>query len=214
MRAQEAIAAGNVGDVVGVNARLSNVLAYPTQHIRWAGKTDCAWFLLSHLFDLTSWLTGARANEVTASGVRGGKLASLGIDTFDIIHCLVRYDRGWSGLYESAWVLPNSLPSMVDFKFEIVGTEGSIYVDTHDQMVHVVGDRTMTYPGVLNWTEQRLAAFLDTVADRSGSPSVLASGLDNTALLVALHDSLALGAPVCVPRHADLLAAPSPKAAV
>ena len=209
MRAQEAIAAGDVGEVVGVNARLSNVIDYPTKHIRWAAQTDSGWFLLSHLFDVTSWLTDAHATDVTASGVRGKKLASLGVDTFDIIQCLVRYDRGWSGLYESAWVLPSSLPSIVDFKFEIVGTEGSIYVDTHDQMVHVAGGKAMTYPGVLNWTDARLSAFLDAIGSSGGAADLLAPGVENTALLVALHDSLTQGRTIAVPKVTDLVTSPA-----
>ena len=206
MRAREAIAAGDVGEVVGVNARLSNVLDYPTKHIKWAALTDSGWFLLSHLFDLTGWLTNARATAVTASGVRGRKLASMGVDTYDIIQCLVRYDQGWSGIYESAWVLPNSLPSMVDFKFEIVGTEGSIYIDTQDQMVHVADGKTVRYPGILDWTDQRVSAFLDMlVADGTGA-SLLDAGIENTALLVALHESLEHDRTIAVPRLTGIAA--------
>jgi predicted dehydrogenase len=205
-RAREAVAAGDVGEVVGVNARLSNAIDYPTKHIRWASRTTSGWFLLSHLFDLTSWVTDARATEVTASGVRGRKLASMGVDTYDIIQCLVRYDRGWSGIYESAWVLPNSLPSMVDFKYEIVGTEGSIYVDTQDQMVHIADGKAMRYPGTLDWTDRRIAAFLDVLGGDSSWTEALESAVENTALLVALHESLDQHQAIAVPSLPDLAA--------
>jgi predicted dehydrogenase len=205
-RAREAVSAGDVGEVVGVNARLSNTLDYPTKHIRWASRTTSGWFLLSHLFDLTSWLMDAHATDVTASGVRGKKLASMGVDTYDIIQCLVRYEQGWSGLYESAWVLPNSLPSMVDFKFEIVGTEGSIYIDTQDQMVHVASGSAVSYPGTLDWTDRRLSAFLDALGTDGVSGQPLNAGIENTALLVALHESLEQDRTVHVPRLEDLAA--------
>jgi predicted dehydrogenase len=196
-RVREAIAAGDVGDVVGVNARLSNVLDYPVRHLRWASHTTGGWFLLSHVFDLTQWLTGARATQVTASGVRR-KLASVGVDTYDIIQSLVRYDAGWSGIYETAWVLPNSLPSMVDFKFEVVGTDGAIYVDQQDQMVHVAGTSAVKYPDVLDWDEARLSSFLDLLANGGRPTDLLDAGVDNTVLLVALHRAIAEERPVDV----------------
>jgi predicted dehydrogenase len=207
-RAREAISAGDVGEVIGVNARLSNILDTPTRDLRWASKTTSGWFLLSHLFDLTRWLTDAHAMNVTASGVRGKKLASMGVDTYDIIQCLVRYDRGWGGLYEAAWVLPNSLPSPVDFKFEVVGTEGAIYVDTQDQMVHVAGGTMVKYPGTLDWVDRRLTAFLDLFGEDGTSSDQLDAGIENTALLVALHESLEQDRTVPV----DSLWAPSSEA--
>lgn len=197
VQVREAIQRGDVGEVIGVNARLSNAIAYPTSILRWAANTSSGWFLLSHVFDLTSWLTGAHATEVTASGIKK-VLPGHGVDTYDLIHAIVRYDQDLSGLYESSWTLPDSLPTPVDFKVEILGSEGALYVDTNDQMVRLAGKETFTFPGTLNWTEARLTQFLDTLdaPDRPADP--LADAVDNTHLLVALHEALASGAPVRV----------------
>ncbi len=202
VRMRQAIAAGDIGDVVGVNARLSNIVDYPTRMLSWAGSTTCGWFLLSHVFDLAAWLTGARAAEVTANGVKG-RLTGEGIDTYDIIQALVRYDRGFAGLYESAWVLPNSLPSPVDFKVEVVGSHGALYADTQDQMVHVANDKAYTWPGTLDWTQARLSDFLDLVAGGDAPADALDDALENSALLLALHRAVADGGTVAV---ADVLA--------
>lgn len=201
VRMREAITSGTVGDVVGVNARLSNILDYPLRHLRWAGRTTCGWFLLSHVLDLARWLTGAHAVDVTAHGVRG-RLRAEGVDTYDVIQALVRYDRGFGGLYESAWVLPSSLPSLVDFKFELLGSDGALYVDTQDQMVHVATADTVTYPGTLDWTQARLSAFFDRVDAGAVDDDVLADGVENTASLVALHEALTGTQPVAVPGDA------------
>lgn len=195
VRMREAIVAGDVGEVVGVNARLSNVLDYPLRALSWAGRTTCGWFLLSHVFDLAHWLTGASAVDVTAHGVKG-RLVADGVDTYDVIQSLVRYDAGFGGVYESAWVLPDSLPAGVDFKVELLGTEGALYVDTQDQMVHLATSRRFTYPGTLDWTQTRLSAFLDRVAADDVRDDVLDDGVENTALLVALHDAITAGSTV------------------
>ncbi len=196
-RMRDAIAAGDIGDVVGVNARLSNILAYPTTMLSWAGDTTCGWFLLSHVFDLAAWLTGGQALDVHAHAVKG-RLAAEGVDTFDIIQALVRYDHGFAGLYESAWVLPNSLPSSVDFKFEIIGSDGALYADTQDQMVHVAKAATYTYPSTLNWSSTQLSGFLDRLAESRTPRDPLHDGVANTALLLALHQAIERDAPVPV----------------
>lgn len=194
-RVRAAIEAGEVGEVLGVNARLSNVISYPTRHLRWAAETTAAWFLLSHVFDLTTWLTGARATRVSATGVRK-VLPALGVDTYDLIHAMVGYDNGLSGIYESSWSLPDSLPSPVDFGYSVLGSEGVVHVDTSDQMVHIAGAGGYTHPGVLDWTEARLTQFLDNLAAADPAADPLADAVSNTLLLDALHRSLATGAPL------------------
>jgi predicted dehydrogenase len=189
MRVREALSEGAIGEVIGVNGRLSNVIEYPLRHLRWASQTTSGWFLLSHVFDIVHWLTEARAVEVTAAG-RRGKLAEAGVDAPDIIQSLVRYDAGFSGIYESAWVLPRSLPSGVDFKVEIVGEDGVAHVDTQDQMVHIASAQALTYPSTLDWTEARMGAFLDWVEEGAVPNDLLEDGVENTRMLVALHQSL------------------------
>lgn len=204
---KDTIERGEVGEVISVTAHLNNTIRHPTSLLRWAADSSPGWFLLSHVFDLSSWLTGARATEVTAQGVRR-VLKSRGVDTYDLIHALVRYDRELSGVYESAWSLPDSLPSPVDFAFRVLGTEGAVYVDTSDQMVHVAGHSTYTHPSTNDWTEARLTEFLNRVeGDRPIDP--LADALNNTLLLVALHDALESGRPVAVPAADE--AAPKPE---
>jgi predicted dehydrogenase len=196
VRAHEAIARGDIGEVIGVNARLSNVVDYPAKMMRWADRTTCGWFLLSHLFDLVRWLTGGDAVSVTATGV-SGKLASLGVDTYDLIQALVGYDDGTSAVYESAWVLPPSLPSLVDCNVQILGSEGRVLVDTQSQMVEVASATSLVYPGTLDWTSTRVTAFLDRVDEARAEPAtMLTDGVANTALLVALHEAIGTGAPV------------------
>jgi predicted dehydrogenase len=195
--AKQAIDRGDIGRVVGLNARLNNAISSPTRMLTWASRTTSAWFLLSHVLDLARWLDRRTAETVWANGVRG-TLAERGIDTYDIIQALVRYTDGSTGVFESAWALPESMPSAVDFKYEIVGTQGAIYVDTHDQMVHVAGRTAYQFPQTLTWSQPRMAAFTRRLQAGDRSAAMLADGVENTRLLVALHASLASGGPVAV----------------
>lgn len=197
VRLREAMDGGELGPVAGVSARLSNVIDYPLEHLRWASRTTSGWFLLSHVFDLVAWLTGARAVELSAQG-RRGRLAAAGVDAPDVIHSLVRYDAGFSGIFESAWVLPRSLPSGVDFGLQVIGEDGVASIDLHEQSVRVATAQRLSYPPTLDWTEARMAAFLDRVADGAADPGQLDPGVENTRMLVALHEALAAGGAVRV----------------
>ena len=98
-------------------------------------------------------------------------------------------------------MLPPSLPSLVDCNVQILGTEGRVLIDTHSQMVEVAAAHSLQYPGTLDWTATRIAAFLDLVDDAAADPAtVLADGVANTALLVALHEAIASGTTVSLGR--------------
>jgi len=81
MAAYNSIKAGKIGEVVTINARLSNRIWVPTKMLSWAGSTTAGWFLLSHTIDLATWLSGKKAVSVYANGVKK-KLLAMGIPTW------------------------------------------------------------------------------------------------------------------------------------
>jgi predicted dehydrogenase len=191
--AKSALERGQAGRLLGVYARLSNVFTYPKNNLSWAARSSAAWFLIAHTADLAQWLTGWRATSVLARGVKG-RLAGLGVDTWDLIQALVTYEDGGSALLEASWTLPESMPTIVDFEFVVHGDNGQIVVDTTRQMVTVAGPEKYAYPGTLGWTQRQISDNLDRLSEPV-RPDALADGLANTALLVALHDSLRSGRP-------------------
>lgn len=193
LAAKQAIARGDLGDFVTLSARLNNSIGSPAERLHWSGQTSSAWFLASHCLDLAYWLHGHRAVSVYASGVRG-VLAARGIDTWDAIHALVRYEDGTDGAFESVWVLPDGMPSPVDFGMRYVGTAGATTIDTHEQNIRMHSAEATTFPGTLNWAPQRFAAFLAAVRGEAAPGVPIADGVENTRILVALHRSLASGA--------------------
>lgn len=190
--AKRAVDAGEIGEILSLNARLNSTIRTP-QALPWAARSTVAWFLHTHAIDLATWLTGRRVASVYASGVKK-KLVGLGIDTHDAIHAVLRYDDGTDGVFEAAWVLPEGMPAEVDFKYQVLGTEGALYVDTHDQMVQKVTARKRTHEQTLRWSAARVDAFLDTLERDLPPQASFQAGVENTGILVALHRSLASGA--------------------
>ena len=53
--------------------------------------------------------------------------------------------------FESAWVYPNSFPSIVDSFMEVIGTAGHIHLDRKCESIEVSTNEKFTYPkGFLN----------------------------------------------------------------
>lgn len=189
--ANTAIRAGEIGELVTFNSRLSNRISSPTQRLAWAGSTTAGWFLLSHTIDLATWFSQKKAVSVYANGVKK-KLLSLGLPTYDYIHAIVKYEDGTDAIFESVWILPESTPSPIDFKYQIIGSEGAIQINTQDQMIHLSGKQQHEFPSTIQWAVPRLHAFFDAL--EGGPPgATIREGVENARILVALHESLETG---------------------
>jgi predicted dehydrogenase len=141
LTAHRSIAAGDVGTHITSSATLSNTWFVPTEMLRWASQSSPAWFLLPHTVDMLLWFTGRAPVSVTAVASRG-HLAARGIDTEDVVHALLTYDDGSTSSLTSAWTLPSGGPAIVDFRFEFVGTSGSLSGSPIRQGLDTVSDRT------------------------------------------------------------------------
>ncbi|MEU4191851.1 Gfo/Idh/MocA family oxidoreductase [Kribbella sp. NPDC026611] len=137
---QAKAAMATLGEPITASATLSNSYFVPTTMLSWAAKSSPAWFLMPHTVDLILWLTGTKPVSVSAVGSRG-VLAKRGIDTWDVVHALITLDDGSTASLSSAWTLPDAGDGIVDFRFQVVGTEGSVTADLSHQGLTVVSDK-------------------------------------------------------------------------
>jgi predicted dehydrogenase len=200
VHAKAAMASGSLGEPITASATLSNSFFVPTTMLSWAAQSSPAWFLLPHTLDLVLWLTAGKPVSVSAAGSRG-VLAKRGIDTWDVIHALVTLDNGSTATLSSAWTLPDAGDGIVDFRFQVIGTEGSVTADLSDQGLIVVSDkyrspwpvsgrigRSQVGPAV--WMVQDFAAGLIDGGE-------LGPGIDHgvliTEIICAIEDSITTG---------------------
>jgi predicted dehydrogenase len=200
-------AAGDLGEPLLVNARLSNTIWVPTEMLRWAGRSATIWFTGSHVIDLTRWIVGSEVTRVYSVS-RSTALAARGIDTPDFFATTLEFVNGAVAMIENCWVLPNSESSVVDFKFRLVGTKGSASVNTTHNRVFEMFTERATLPDVLAmpqvFDEQRgfalasIRHFADCVVhDRQ--PLVTGNdGIANTAIICAALESAQSGVPVAL----------------
>ena len=150
---------------------------------------------------------GERIVNVSARASRG-ILEGRGIQTPDIFVVMAEFESGALAVFEHAWILPDGSPTNTDLKFEVLGSEGAVYIDTtHNRTVEIVSPQRAEYPPVLalpygprltGFVMDAIAQFVDAVR---GDGPVLATGeegLQVTAVLCAILESIETGRPVDV----------------
>lgn len=205
--ARQSVQAGEIGRPAYVYARLSNTLYVPTQMLSWAAKTSALWFLGSHVADLTRWLLNDEPRRVYAVA-RSGILKGMGVDTQDFHVAIIEFGGGAVATLENAWILPETEPTVFNFKFEVLGSQGSIHINTSDhRAAQVFTAERAALPDLLGvvptgpyrvggFVLEAIAQFVDAVVhDRP----VLATGEDGVAamrVLTAIEESARTGRPV------------------
>jgi len=132
VRTKEAVESGELGAIEMIYHRLSDTLFVPTEMLSWAGRSNVNWFLGSHCLDTLRWLLAdevVRVYTVSESRV----LRRMGIDTPDYYLSVADFSRGTRAVIENCWILPDSSPSIVDYKLEVIGEKGAVYFDPTPQ---------------------------------------------------------------------------------
>jgi len=206
--ARAALQKGDLGDLKYIYARLSNTKYVPTQMLPWASQSSALWFLACHTLDLACWLLADSPKRVYAVS-RSGVLRQLGIDTQDFHVAIVEFERGAVVTLENCWILPESEPNVFNFKMELLGDKGALYINTSDhRMVEMYSGADQSLPDVLGlfrdadsgrldgFALAAIARFVDAVVDDA---PVLATGEEAalvTRVLAAIEESAREGQPV------------------
>lgn len=203
-QAKEQIAAGLIGTPRLGYARKNDRIFVPTRMIPWAADTTCAWFLSSHDIDLVCWLFDDQAIEVYASAVTG-VLTGKGVDTPDAIQAQVRFAGGGVATFESCWTYPDTFPTMVDSFVEVIGTDGVIHLDRKREQIEIATEKAFEFPRNLlvrtvhgvpaGATRDAIHHFVDCVRSDTEPLVTLESSRHVTAILAAIHRSIASGRP-------------------
>jgi predicted dehydrogenase len=205
---KEAFVSGDLGRPVQAYSRLSDTIFVPTGMLSWAARSGPHWFLYPHTYDMVRWWFEETGVEVFAMG-RREVLRERGIDVWDSIQAMVRFPSGAYATFETAWILPESYPSVVDHFITVLGTNGYVQADLYDQGAYFStgprGDAPGIYqygagraPKAIHGRPEGLAAmehFIDRVL--AGEPPLVSAedGVAAVAMIEAVERSLATGKP-------------------
>lgn len=206
LNAKSTLESGELGDPVYIYARLSNTLKVPLNMLRWSGSSSALWFLGSHTIDLVRWLLSDDPVMVFGLSI-SGVLQAYGLGCPDIHAALVRFSRGTIAMFENAWILPTSQPTIKDFIFELLGSKGSMHVDAaNNRMLQKFTEREATFPdllaavlsprGPIGFVYESIRYFVDLILDGGRPLATVEDGVWVTRVICAIEQSCDLGQPV------------------
>jgi len=195
---------GEIGQASMGYVRLSNSIEVAESWLSWAGKSGPQWFLLTHIMDLMNWLLEETPTSLFALG-KEGILRSKGIDTLDSLQVLVEYPST-NICFETSWIVPNSIPSVIDSQFTLYGNKGKIDFDFDFAGLSFATNSKLTYPffplgerdrwGKLShFMYAPLRYFVDCVLDGVTPVCSFEEALINVAMVQASLDSLSSKTP-------------------
>lgn len=155
-----------------------------------------------HDADLMMWFLGRAPSQVYGRTLRIGDFKHN-----DLGWAMLHFDDQAIGVVETVWCLPENVPTVIDAKFEVIGTEGMLSIDCANTGLTVLDAGGAKKPDTAYWPEQHgrlvgaLANELGYFADcvRSGeAPAVISAREAGRALAVmeAAELSAARGLPV------------------
>jgi predicted dehydrogenase len=193
---------GAIGRPVSGYARKNDTIWVSTEMIDWAARSTPIHFLGAHDIDLLRWYFASEPVEVHAYGAKG-VLTARGIDTYDVVQAQVKFESGAFATVESAWIYPNTFPTIVDSFVEVIGAKGHLHFDRKRESIELSTEEKFSYPKTFLMQEvfgKLRGAFVECLNDFIASiientpPKVTAfDGRQVTAVLDAVSRSLADG---------------------
>ena len=193
---------GSIGKPLAGYARKNDTIFVSTEMINWARQSSPIHFLGAHDIDLMRWFFGSEPVDARAYGVKE-VLVQRGIDTYDLIQAQIRFASGAIATIESAWIYPNTFPTIVDSFVEVVGSEGHLHFDRKRESIEMSTPKQFSYPKTFLTHEifgklrgafvECLSDFLDSIINESEPKVTALDGRQVTAVLDAVTRSLASG---------------------
>jgi len=202
-KAREAVEAGELGAPSMMYVRLNDTIDVPTDWLSWAGESNVLWFLGSHCVDVVRWLFGDEVVRVHSVS-RNVVLKERGIDTPDFYQSILELRNGGVAVVENCWIVAPNAPIVFDFKVELVGSEGTVYVDgSHHRVIEKYSKQGAHYPDVLcgpviqdnpvGFGFESIRHFIDCVVNDKQPMVTGQDGLAATKVICAMLESASNG---------------------
>ncbi|MFB2553197.1 Gfo/Idh/MocA family protein [Ensifer soli] len=119
---------------------------------RMNGRSSVCFYLGIHDVDMLQWITGSNVRTVYSRTV-STLMPSLGVASEDAIFTTVEMENGMAGQLHSGWTLPESVPTGIWARTEVIGTEGMIDLDVRDHGLRILSRGQWSLPDGLHWPE-------------------------------------------------------------
>ena len=190
--AAESVRRGDIGDIVHVTAG-----RFGTRNIgmKLKGSSSVCFYIGVHDVDAIQWITGTRIERVYSRSV--SKIMPLqGVDSEDAILSTLDLTGGAIGSLFNGWSRPDSGPFVIDGRFELMGTKGTLEIDVRDHGLRILGPDGYRIPDGLHWPEVNghivgdLAAEVDHFLSCIASDAPFTQSIEEAMGAVAVNDAI------------------------
>lgn len=144
--AKEAIDAGKIGRIVSMHARRN--LPKAPGHIRLDKISPLVGDGI-HDADLMMWFLNRAPSQVYARNVQFSEHRYP-----DLGWAMLHFDDEAIGVVETVWCLPENVPTAIDAKMEVIGTEGKISIDCSETGLTITDSDGSRKPDTVYWPIQ------------------------------------------------------------
>ncbi len=190
MKAKKMVEDGKLGELISIFSRRLNSI---TQADRINGRCGVLHFLGIHEFDALRWIIGCEPVSIyTEESTSIPKKYPQDNESFSIIH----FENGVRACAHIGWNLPLQHLGGRDFKLDIMGSKGSLYLDQMRQGIEIYSESLSKYPSVNSGLYIEDRAFVDCVLDDTPSPATGEDGLAALKMVMGAIESIKTGKPV------------------
>jgi predicted dehydrogenase len=202
----DAIAAGDIGEVVSIAAR-RNVPSFEGRVI--ASRTTLATEIAVHDLDVARWIAG----DIVRVHAEQSRRGIVGEGFVDAIVATIRFAGGAVGVMDFNWTMSAESGVASDHRFAAFGSDGSAYADSRTPSVAIFSTTATSffrtdwlaelygvYAGVLHTEDEY---FLRTIRENLEWPISLGDARAALDAALALDRSVATGEPVNVSTPPD-----------
>jgi len=190
LQAKRIVEQGKLGDVISIFARRLNII---TQADRIKGRCGVLMFLGIHDFDALRWIVGSEPESIYCEeSTSVPKKHPHENETFSII-C---FENGVRACAHIGWNLPLQHLGGRDFKLDIIGSKGSLYLDQMRQGIEIYSETFSKFPSVSSGLVDEDRSFVDCVLDDLPAPATGKDGIIALRMVVAALESIKTHKPV------------------
>lgn len=143
------VADGGVGDPVHITGTR---FSFREVGERMAGSSSVCFYLGIHDADAIQWVTGKRVSTVYSRAV-SKIMPAAGVESEDSIFTTCEFEDGTIGALHIGWSIPGYMPSGINARLEVVGTDGVIKLDVHNHGLEIIRSSGVSLPDGLHWPE-------------------------------------------------------------
>lgn len=146
-----------------------------------------------HVMDLMNWFTGSKVKEVYAYTATTFQ-ENIDVEDTGLIH--VKFENGAIGVLDTSWSRPKAFPTWGDVTMEIIGTEGTLSVDSlaqrNETYLNTIGKGQWDFWGD-SMDEYMVDAFVQALLKGVQVPITGEDGLRSTEVALAGYESVKTG---------------------